>query len=272
MKSLRNALKLLLQFSDDETALGVSELARRSGLTRSHASKLLAEFSRAGVLSQNPVSRVYSVGVRTYVLGTRFINQDKLARESIPIMRQLMDSTGHSARLFVMDGDRLLHLLSIEGPLFLDTGFRSGTWLPLLSTSAGRVLLAFMDPARSKLLLKRSPVVKLTEKTIMDRRVLAEMIEIVRNQGYAVQRGEATRDLGAANVPVFGPNREILASLGVALPQHLLTARVEAELVEQLHSAARGISLRMDALIYPFGPAPAALKYLKAKRTPPRKI
>jgi len=255
MKSLRTALKLLLEFSDEQPDQRVSDLANRTGLTKSHVSKLLSEFANAGLLVQNPVTRSYSVDQATYVLGTRFINNDRLAHESIPIMRMLMDTTGHSARLSVLDKMRALYLLCIEGPLFVDTGIRTGTWLPLHSTSAGRVLLAFHETERIDAMLGRSPLKKLTEKTVVDKKKLNQILANVRTNGYATQRGETTQDLAAISAPVFGEHQKVLAALTVAMPAHLLTGDIEVALVGQLHDAARGISLRMGCRVYPYGSA-----------------
>lgn len=271
MKSLRKALSLLNEFSKQEGTLAVGELATRTGLTRSHASRLLAEFAEAGVLIQDPKSRCYSVGLRTYVLGMRFINQDRLARESIPIMRKLMDVTGHSARLSVMDGDKVLYFLCMEGPLFVDTGFRAGTCLPIHSTSAGRVLLAFLHTEQVKRILSRAVLAKLTDGTVTDKRELTRMLEHVCLQGYATQRGETTTDLAAVTVPVFGSSQQVLAALTVALPVRLCSEKVESLLIEQLHNAARGISLRMGALAYPYGTAQGAIRYLSPQRNRPRR-
>ena len=265
MKSLRAALKLLLEFSDEHPDQRVSDLANRTGLTKSHVSKLLSDFANAGLLIQNPVTRSYSVDQATFVLGTRFINNDRLVHESTPIMRMLMDTTGHSARLSVLDKMRILYLLCIEGPLFVDTGIRTGTWLPLHSTSAGRVLLAFQETERIEVMLGRSPLKKLTNKTVVDKKKLNQILASVRSNGYACQRGETTQDLAAISAPVFGEHQKVLAALTVATPTHLLTGDVEVALVGQLQDAARGISLRMGCRVYPYGSADrGTAMYLRA--------
>ena len=184
-------------------------------------------------------------------------------------MRMLMDTTGHSARLSVIDGKRVLYLLCIEGPLFVDTGIRTGTWLPLHSTTAGRILLAFMDAERVKSMLGAAPLRKLTARTVTDRARLNSILTSVRIRGYATQRGETTQDLAAVSAPVIGANQEVLAALTVALPTHLLTKGIESALVEQLHDAARGISLRMGCRAYPFGAARGSAAYLRPRRRKP---
>jgi len=37
---------------------------------------------------------------------------------------------GRYARLSVRDGDEVVYLIGVEGPHFVDTGWRAGTWLP----------------------------------------------------------------------------------------------------------------------------------------------
>ena len=127
MKSLRSALRVMMAFCEEQQDFGVGELAERCKLSKSQVSKVLSTFAEFGLLTQNNESRRYQVGSRLYALGSRYLNFNNLCRGAMPVMRDLVESTGHSARLSVLDGDRVLYLLGIEGPLFMDTGWRAGT-------------------------------------------------------------------------------------------------------------------------------------------------
>ena len=136
MKSLRSALRVLMAFCEEQQDFGVGELAEQCKLSKSQVSKVLATFAEFGLLTQNTESRRYQVGARLYALGSRYLNFDTLCRGAMPVMRDLVESTGHSARLSVLDGDRVLYLLGIEGPLFMGcrcmrpprAGFCSPPW------------------------------------------------------------------------------------------------------------------------------------------------
>jgi IclR family KDG regulon transcriptional repressor len=253
MKSLRTALRTLREFGGDQRDFGVAELAERCDISKGQMSKILAAFAESGLLIQDPQSRRYSVGARMFALGSRFVTHDRLCREAIPAMRELVARTGHSARLSVLDGDDVLYLLGIEGPLFIDTGWRAGTWLPVHSTAAGRVLLAFMEPERAARVIERAHLRAVTSRTLTDRAQIRKFVQFGRMRGYVTQRGETTEGLGVIAVPVFGEGTQALAALSLAFPSHLVSAEDETDLADILHSSARVLSQRIGGTVYPFG-------------------
>lgn len=252
MKYLRSVLRLLTEFAGEQQDFGVGELAERCKLSKSQVSKVLSTFAEFGLLKQNPDSRRYMVGARLYALGSRYLNFDTLCRGAMPVMRDLMQTTGHSTRLSVLDGDEVLYLLGIEGPLFVDTGWRAGTLLPVHSTSSGRVLLASMDPQR-RLRMRPAGIPAITDRTITDLAQIDTLIEHARVHGYAVQRGETTPGLGIISAPVFGPGGLPLGTLGLAFPSHVVHERDEPRLITALHGACRVLSQRVGCTVYPYG-------------------
>lgn len=253
MKSVRGALRLLMEFTGEQPAFTIGELAARTGMGKSHVSKAIAAFVESGLLVQDPRSRALSVGVRAFVLGARFINYDRLSREAMPVMREILQRTGHSTRLSVLDGDRVLYLVGMEGPMFVDTGWRVGTWLPAHSTTAGRVLLAFAGERSVAALLSRRPLARLTEHTVTDRRVLDRILSRIRGEGYDIQRNETTQGIGTIGAPVFDATQSVTGVLSVAFPSHVVARGEERPLIEELHAGARALSQRLGCPVYPYG-------------------
>ena len=252
MKSLRTALRILSEFDGQRRDLGVVELAERCGLAKSRISKVLDAFAEYGLLSQDPETRRYWAGLRTYTLGSRYLTHNALCGAAIPVMRDLLARTGHSVRLSILDGDRVLYLIGLEGPLFIDTGWRSGNLVPPGAGSAGRILMAFMELEQVKRILAQ-PIEALTRYTVTDKAKIAKIIQKVRTTGYAIQCNETTEGLGVMSVPLFGADRKPIGALGLAFPAHIDIAPDEADLVALLHEAARIVSQRMGCDVYPFG-------------------
>jgi len=253
MKSLRTSLRLLMEFMGDQPDFGVSELTERTGLPKSQVSKILSAFHDHGLLSRDPKTRRYAVGLRAYALGSRYVKFDRLSREALPIMRGLVERSGHSVRLSVMEGEDVLYLLGIEGPLFVDTGWRAGTWLPLHATSAGRVLLAFLPEARVEALIANRGMAAVTPETVTDPAVLRRILVQVRSRGFSMQRNETMPGLGTIGVPILGGDQAVIGVLGIAFPVHLVPRERDPALIEMLHQSARVLSQRMGSAVYPFG-------------------
>jgi predicted transcriptional regulator len=67
--SVRNAARLLKEFSRDHRELGVTELARRLGIGKSTAHRLLATLAEERLVDQNPQTGAYRLGLAVYELG-----------------------------------------------------------------------------------------------------------------------------------------------------------------------------------------------------------
>lgn len=253
MKSLDAALRLLSHFMGSEPDLGVGELAERTGMPKSQVSKVLSTFRKCGLLMQDPATRRYKVGARAFALGSRFVNHSPLAQAAVPLMRTLCERSGHSVRLSIRVDEDVLYLLSIEGPHFIDTGWRAGAWLPLHATSAARVFLAAMEEKEVDRLLDARGMPAITSDTIQDRGALKTMLREVHRQGFARNRDETARGLSTVSVPVFGADAALIAALTLAFPSHVVRLGQEPPLVEMLHQSARVLSQKMGSEVYPHG-------------------
>lgn len=255
MKSLRSALRVLLEFTSGKPSYTVTELSTRTGLSKSHISKIAAALADAGLLRQDPETLTYSVAVRSFVLGSQFFNNDELSAKAMPLLRDLTQATGHSTRLSVLDGDQVAYLVGVNGPLFTDSPWKIGTHMPMHATAAGRVLLAFMDTSKAAALMKSMPLPAVTQATVTDRAELRKIVQTVRDQGYAISRDQNTTGLSAVGAPVFDARRQIVAVLTIAFPSHTVPDSSEGTLLAPLQRAARTLSHRMGCPVYPFGTA-----------------
>lgn len=253
MKSLASSLRILSEFMTAQGSLSVLELADKLGLHKSQVSKVLKTFREGGFLKQDPDTKRYSVGINAFALGNNFINTYPLSRDALPVMRKLVDETGHSAVVSVLHDSNVIHLFAVEGRLFIDGRWRVGSWMPYHSTSAGRVLLAFGPNETVDYLLRTRGLPRLTSNTIVDPHAFRAAVQKVRKTGIAVTRSETHVGTAAVSVPLFGPDGHAVAALGLICPEHLLTKQEERRLAPALQKAAREISVRLGANVYPFG-------------------
>ena len=253
MKSLSTALRVLGAFANSQKPLGVVDLAGQFALTKGQISKILASFREQGFLEQDPVTRKYTVGISAFALGNNFVNSDSLSREALPVMRKLVDETGHSAVLSVRRGDNVIHLLAVEGRLFVDGRWRVGRWMPYHTTSSGRVLLAFGPDAAIDALVGNGELKQLTPNSVTDPKKLRAEVKRVRQQGFSVTRSETHMGTGSIAVPLFAHEPHAVASLGLICPEHLLSEDEVQRLIAPLQRSARELSIRMGATAYPFG-------------------
>jgi DNA-binding IclR family transcriptional regulator len=244
---------VLRAFTNDRSRWSVGELSNDLGLNKSLISKTLREFQQAGFLRQDPRSREYTVGVQAVALGGQYMNESQLVREAIVLMRRLTDRSGQTTALAILDDINVLYLVAVEGRLFLDVGWRVGTWLPFHATAVGKALFAFADSALLERAIAEAGIKSLGPNTVADAQELKAQLQKVRKTGVAETREETMGGLAAQAVPVFGEGQEIVAALGFVYPVHLLTPSKRKTYREMLHTAARTLSAKLGAGVYPYG-------------------
>ena len=77
-QSLERGLAILSSFRDGRQLVGISDLGRELGLSRSTAHRYVATLAALGYLQQDPSSRKYRLGLRVLDLGFSAISSMEL--------------------------------------------------------------------------------------------------------------------------------------------------------------------------------------------------
>lgn len=253
MKALTKALRILETFGQASGPIGVSEISDALGFNRSMVSKTLSTFREQGFLQQDKSTRKYSPDVKCFLLGSSYINQERIIQQSAVYLRKLADQTGHISMLCRLYGSEVLEIAVTEGREFFDARLKRGSLMPCHATATGQVILAFLNPESREAVLEGLDLQAFTERTIVDKERLAERLAEVRRTGYAVTRGESFPGLAAISAPVFGGDDGGIYAICVAFPDLAVDEAEEGRLVSVLHSYASSLSLAAGATIYPFG-------------------
>jgi IclR family acetate operon transcriptional repressor len=256
VKTLATALDILGLFASDKETLSVGEIAAATRLAKSKVSKLLAIYREHGFLEQDAVSRRYKVGIRAFELGSVFPKTSPIAHDALPIMRRIADTSGHSTTLSIMAGDVILHVMAVEGPLYMDGRWRVGNRLAPHATSAGKVLLASLSGPDLADFISRNPLARITSATVTSISRLKMQLEQVRLSGLSITRGESSPGLAAIAVPVLGRGDRVVAALGMVVPDHLFDQGDASNWISILHDGARSLSMKHGASAYPYGGPP----------------
>lgn len=233
---LSRAARILEAFSQDEPALTVSEIARRSGLHVATASRLVAELVAHGFLSRDDDRKV-RIGVRLWELVTRASPTLSLRDTAMPFMEGVHDVVGHHVQLGVRDGDDVLFLERLSAPSAVINYTRVAGRLPLHASSSGLVLLAH-GPVSLRERILAGPLTTYTPQTPATPAQLRVILADVRQQGYAYCPGYVHEEALGIAAPVRGGDGTVLAALAVIVPNDASAQAV----VPVVRTAARGIS------------------------------
>jgi IclR family transcriptional regulator, KDG regulon repressor len=218
LQTLNRAISILDCFTQDNTELGVREIARMVGLSSSATGRLLGAMKELGILSQNPDTHAYSMGARVLTWAGVYNAELNLRNRALPAIQELHDSTRESISLYILENNERLCIERLESPQTVRIVTRVGRRLPLYAGSAGKVMLAFLSPRRQAEYFNNTPLVPLTSKTIIDPLTLREELDRIHEAGCAVSYGEWIEDAAGVAAPILDQNGEVVAALSISGP------------------------------------------------------
>lgn len=252
MKTIKNAMGILALFADHDGPLGVNDIALRLGYEKSYVSRVLAAMRDLDFLAQDHETRKYTVGLEAFALGARYIADTHLTRTALPIMRETSLDTGESIFLTLRRGTLCRHILAVEGQHFLEIRSRLGLRMPLHASASGKALLAFAPTEQQQELLDGMTLTQYTKRTITTNEALVAEIARIQAKGLSSSREELVVGLAGWAAPIFGEKGELIAALSIVMPESVAASKDESEITHILRTAARKLSLRCGARVYPY--------------------
>ncbi|MFC6152349.1 IclR family transcriptional regulator [Nocardioides yefusunii] len=223
---------------------GITELAEELGVSKTAVHRLLATLRNSGMVTLEPRTRRYSLGVSALRLGLSYLDRVDVRRMGRPAIEDLADRTGETATLSVMlGGHERICVDQVLPDREVILSVRMGEPFPLHAGSAGMAFLAFL-PAEARAAYLASPrLASLTANTVTDPARLAEIIDEVRERGWSESNG--TRRVGAASIaaPVLSHEGFPIAAVGLCGPAERFLEHRE-ECVAELLVASRELSRR----------------------------
>ena len=221
-QALDRAAALVTYIVEADHPVGFAEVVETSGLARSTASRMLAALERARLVERSGPGEY--IGGSLFVLyAARHDRTAQLARLARPVLESIGLDTGETVHLAVASGGRVAHIDQVDSTFLLGARDWVDVEVPAHASALGKVLLAW-----GALELPDGELEALNDQTISRRTDLEGDLEWARSCGYAVTHDELEVGLSGVAAPVFGPDDDVVAAVGVSGP----TARLESRASE----------------------------------------
>ncbi|HEY5421899.1 MAG TPA: IclR family transcriptional regulator [Ilumatobacteraceae bacterium] len=247
LRSVTIALDILDAFFAD-AEIGLSELARRVGVTKSTMHRTCGVLVSRGALERTATGK-YQLGVHLLEYGQLVTTRSALRAQALPLLVELRNSIGETVQLGVPAGADVLYIERVEGLgalRFTTEAFRRS---PVHRSSTGKAIAAFrpeVAAARIKAGMKPS-----TGHTIVIPQMFLDELARIRERGYAISIDESEIGLSSIGVPVRShPDGEVIAAISTAGPTGRLLGDHETHHVRLMLNAARQLTNALAAGTY----------------------
>lgn len=234
-RSLERGIAILRAFRAGSSMLSNSEIAERTGLSRSTVSRLTQSLIETGMLEYVPAQRAYRLGAPVLSMAHAMRDGSPVLRVAAPMMIELATRLKVNVGLAVADGDEMVYLESFRynrrpSLRTVVTGQR----VPMELTSLGRAYLAAASPARARQLMAGFARRRRANWPTLRDEIEASM-DSVRRCGYCVVSWQPQVVALATPLTVEGYPTHVL---NVSVSAATAAAEVEAALAAPLTGLA----------------------------------
>lgn len=244
-QSLESAMSILLEFSNSEGPLGVTELARKLGVNKSSVSRQLKMLSRIAFVVRDHDSAKYVLGMGLLPLAASVLAKHQLNAAARLRLEELAAEVSETVTVSGWNGHHAINLANVDPPGAPHSVVPPGRINPFHSTATGKLFLAMLPKDELEERLKE-PLPRYTENTICDPNVLRAEVAKIRRNHYATAKGEFIARV--CSVAVHTASRDGVRSyaLAVTMPIESATNRKIDTAVKALHSAASDVSRLLE--------------------------
>lgn len=217
VRSVGRALDLLDRLAASQEAVGLSDLARQVGASKSATYAMLQTLCARGLVDSTGegFARRYTLGMGLARLGHQAARQVTLTDLAQPYLRELTGLTHLGSRVATFDGARAVMLAQVDGPTAVRFNLHMGSREELHCSGIGKAILSTFDDETVRELLGGRDLPRRTARTLTTVEALLVDLQQARERGFAVDDEEDADGICCVGAPVFDHSGGCAGALSV---------------------------------------------------------
>jgi IclR family transcriptional regulator, acetate operon repressor len=241
VQSVERAFELLEILASSGGTAALGELAARADLPQPTIHRLVRTLLTMGYVRQLP-NRHYALGPKLIRLGENAAQL--IGAWSRPHLSELVQRTGESANMAVLDSDMAVYVAQVPSPHAMRMFTEVGRRVYPHCTGVGKALLMQLPNESVLTLVKRTGMPTSTENSHSTPETLIRDLELSRSRGYAVDEGEQEVGVRCFAVPV--PDAPTLTAISISGPAARVTLKLATKVTPLLKRVARELASEFD--------------------------
>jgi len=246
LKTVFAALDVLEFLGAHEGFVRLTDVNTALGFPKGRVHRILSTLAARDYVAQDPVSRGYALGVRTWLLGREARTVRSLVDLVQPELDELCRISGETSLLAILDDFSQITICTRRASHPVHVFIREGARAPIHATSSGKAMLALLGEDYLEALCNQG-LTKFTDRTILDRQGLAREVEEARRRGFARSTDEWAEGLSAVAAACSDPANRTPMAIAVCFPTGRVPEERIAELGELVRAKAEKVSRFLDS-------------------------
>lgn len=244
INSLARGLSILEVFDLANPKMGISDLSRKTGLSKSTVFRLVHTLRNLGYIISVGEENKYTLGPKVLTLGFAVLSSLELREVAQPYLMELSRNCKETVNLAVLDGWRLIYVERIKTHQIVNINLHVGSRLELYNTAMGRVLTAFQSKDWLSSYLNYLKQLREAKDYWKDNgKKLFKILEEVRKNDFAINNEELTPGLRSVAAPVRNREGHIVGAVNIAVSSSLYSLpKLKQDLISPLRKTTQAIS------------------------------
>ena len=230
VQSLTRGLSILECLAKTEGGLTLTDIAHRVELPPSTTHRLLATLEKTGYVHQAGDLGRWYVGLQAFTVGSSFLASRDFVAQSHPHMRRLMEQSGETANLAILDGTEAVFIDQVQCREMMRTIVKLGSRVPLHASGVGKALFASLPDEQIDAILKVKGLPRITDNTIVAPETMWAALKVIRHRGYSFDDEEHAPGTRCIAATIYDEHAEPLGAISLAGP----SSRLADERIKQL--------------------------------------
>ncbi|KJY73553.1 IclR family transcriptional regulator [Vibrio nigripulchritudo] len=219
---------LLEVIAEKDEFFSLQSLVEETGLPKPTLHRMLQQLESAGIVQRDHDDRHYSTGIRLRRFAEKLLLNSTIHSARHAVLLQLQKEVGESCNLTALSGGEIVYVDRVETEAPLRFYLHPGSRVPVHCSATGKLFLANMNAKQRRRVLTTTELDRYTQHTKTSIEELEEELDIVKNNGYAIDNEEFLPGLFC--VAVLVPSKRGRSNLGIAIQAPIIRLKPEQAL------------------------------------------
>lgn len=228
-----------------------TELQSESSHPKATLYRLVQTLTNQGMLTHDPETGLYSLGIRLVRLAHAAWHTTSLA----PVARRHLDAlaraAGETVHLAQLDNAQVLYVDKRSARDPVEMFSQAGKVGPAYCTGVGKAMLAWLPEQTLQSLVLQQSFHRFTPSTLTTEAALRAELEAIRARGHAYDREEHEPGIVCVAVPVLSPSARVLGAISVTGSTVRTNIRNLEAMLPQLKETAARVAEEATAWAFP---------------------
>ena len=245
VKCVEKTGRILRLLAERPEGVPLKELSQELGIIPSTLHHLLATMKAVGYIEEE--EERYRIGLGLVELVFRYLAKTDLFTASQPEAKRLRDRFNETVAVISYQGGKEFPIIELPSRSYIQVNlaFSQNDVPALHATASGKISLAYSPAEVLSDYINEKGLHKFTSNTITDPKALQDELERIKEQGYALERGEYREEILGVFAPIFDAHKDLVGTIGMVTLLFKHSQEEIGEFIKGVTEAGRNISSKL---------------------------